>query len=122
MKPFLTLLVGALAAGFIAVDAASAEPPDKHNNPPPPPHRPNSLGADWRQQQDEARQLRRQQRIMPLETVIQQIRRRSPGRQLDAGLEYQGERAVYRLRWMTPDGRRVDYIIDAATGQVLSGQ
>jgi hypothetical protein len=122
MNPFLTPLVGALAAGFIAAGAASAEPPNKHNNPPPPPHRPNSLGADWRQQQDEARQGVRQRRIMPLETVIQQIRRRSPGRQLDAGLEYEGQRAVYRVRWMTPDGRRVDYMIDAATGQVLSGQ
>jgi hypothetical protein len=122
MKPFLTTLVGALAAGFIAAGAASADPPNKHNNPPLPPHRPNSLGADWRQQQDEARQGVRQRRIMPLETVIQQIRLRSPGRQLDAGLEYQGQRAIYRVRWMTPDGRRVDYMIDAATGQVLSGQ
>jgi hypothetical protein len=122
MKLF-TPLLGVLAAGFIAVGAATAQPSRYPNNPPPPPpHRPNSLGADWRQQQDEARQGVRQRRIMPLGTVIQQIRRRFPGRQLDAGLEYQGDRPIYRLRWMTPDGRRVDYIIDAATGQVLSGQ
>jgi hypothetical protein len=122
MKLF-TPLLGVLAAGFIAAGAATAQPSRYPNNPPPPPpHRPNSLGADWRQQQDEARQGVRQRRIMPLGTVIQQIRRRFPGRQLDAGLEYQGDRPIYRLRWMTPDGRRVDYIIDAATGQVLSGQ
>lgn len=143
MKLSLTPLVGALAAGFIVVGAASDQPPNKPNYRPPhlpPPHnpsgppsrapnyppaapyRPNSLGADWRQQQDEARQGVRQRRMMPLETVIQQIRRLTPGRQLDAGLEYEGQRAVYRVRWMTRDGRRVDYIIDAATGQVLSGQ
>ena len=116
----LVPLVGALAAGFIAVDAASAQPPISPR--PPPPHRQNSLGADWRQQQDEARLGVRQRRIMPLESVIQQIRRRAPGRQLDAGLEYEGDRAIYRVRWMTPDGRRIDYMIDAATGQVLSGQ
>jgi uncharacterized membrane protein YkoI len=121
MKLFPTL-VGVLAAGFIAAGAASADPPNKPHGPPSPPHRANSLGADWRQQQDEARQGVRQRRIMPLGAVIQQIRRRFPGRQLDAGLEYQGDRPIYRLRWMTPDGRRVDYIIDAATGQVLSGQ
>jgi hypothetical protein len=119
----LTPLLGVLAAGFIAAGAATAQPSRYPNNPPPPPpHRPNSLGADWRQQQEEARQGVRQRRIMPLGTVIQQVRRRFPGRQLDAGLEYQGDRPIYRLRWMTPDGRRVDYIIDAATGQVLSGQ
>lgn len=87
----------------------------------PPPHPPNSLGADWRLQQDEARQLRRQQRIMPLGRVIEQINARSPGRQLDTGLEYQGDRPIYRVRWMTRNGRRVDYLIDAATGAILSG-
>ena len=33
-----------------------------------------------------------------------------PGRQLDAGLEYHGGRPIYRVRWMTADGRRVDYV------------
>ena len=28
---------------------------------------------------------------------------------------------IYRVRWMTRDGRRVDYLIDAATGAILSG-
>ena len=121
MKLSVHPLVGALAAGFIAATAASADPPNNPNGHPPP-HRPNSLGADWRQQQEEARQGVRQRRIMPLGAVIQQVRSRFPGHQLDAGLEYQGDRPIYRLRWMTPDGRRVDYIIDAATGQVLSGQ
>ena len=121
MKPFPVHLVGMLAAGFIASAAAAAQPPEPPP-PPPPAHGQNSLGADWRQQQDEARQLRRQRQIMPLEGVLQQLRRRTPGRQLDAGLEYQGDRAIYRVRWMTADGRRIDYMIDAATGQVLSGQ
>jgi len=87
----------------------------------PPPHQPNSLGADWRLQQDEAREARRQRRIMPLGQVIQRINARSPGRQLDAGLEYQGDRPIYRVRWMTRNGQRVDYLIDAATGAILSG-
>ncbi len=60
-------------------------------------------------------------RLVPLARVIEVIRRRSPGRQLDAGLEQQGERQVYRVRWMTTDGRRIDYIVDALTGAILSG-
>ena len=115
MKPFLPAFVGAAAACLVA-GAAVADPPKKHPSPD------NSLGAGWRQQQEEARQGVRQRRLMPLEAVIDQIRRRIPGRQLDAGLEYQGDRAVYRVRWMTADGRRVDYMIDAATGAILSGQ
>jgi uncharacterized membrane protein YkoI len=58
--------------------------------------------------------------LIPLARVIEMIRRRSPGRQLDAGLEQQGERQVYRVRWMTSDGRRIDYIVDARTGAILS--
>ena len=90
-------------------------PPMGYARPAPP----NSLGADWREQQDEARRGVRQGQIVPLGRVIEDIRRRTPGRQLDAGLEYQGGRQVYRLRWLTPSGRRIDYLIDAATGQVV---
>jgi len=87
-----------------------------------PMRRPNSLGADWREQQDEARQGVRQGQLVPLGRVIEGIRRRTPGRQLDAGLESENGREVYRLRWMSPDGRRTDYIIDAATGALLRGR
>jgi hypothetical protein len=99
--------------------------------PPPPPYAqrpadprfflgPNSLGADWRAQQDEARQGVRRGQLAPLGRVIDGIARRSPGRQLDAGLESDNGRMVYRVRWMTDRGRRIDYIVDAATGQILS--
>jgi uncharacterized membrane protein YkoI len=115
MKRILTALAGAAAASLFAVQVAVAEPPGE------PHHRPDSLGADWRQQQDEARQGVRQRRLMPLGSVIESLRRRTGGRQLDAGLEYAGDRAIYRVRWMTADGRRVDYMIDATTGSILSG-
>jgi hypothetical protein len=122
MQRTLPGLVGAiLAASLLAAGSGVAQPVNK---PPlhaqPRPH-PNSLGADWRLQQDEARQGVREHHLMPLGRVIEQVRMRTPGRQLDAGLEYQGERPIYRVRWMTRDGRRIDYLIDAATGAILSG-
>ena len=40
-----------------------------------------------------------------------------PGRVLDAGLEGRN----YRVRWATADGRRIDFIVDAETGQIISG-
>lgn len=127
--PALIALVATLSAAAGDVLAQTAPPPARpparpaatRPSGPPPPHRPNSLGADWRLQQDEAREARRQRRIMPLGQVIERINARSPGRQLDAGLEYQGDRPIYRVRWMTRNGRRVDYLIDAATGAILSG-
>ena len=80
---------------------------------------PNSLGAGWRQQQDEAREAVRRGRHQPLGRVIDQLRRRTPGRQLDVGLEQRDGRSVYRVRWAAADGRRIDYIVDAETGAVL---
>jgi len=80
----------------------------------------DSLGADWGPQQDEAREGVRQGRFVPLSKVIAQIERRTRGRTLDAGLEQAGGRPVYRVRWAASDGRRIDYIVDAQTGAILS--
>lgn len=79
----------------------------------------DSLGAGWREQQDEARRGVQQGNV-PLAQVIETIRRATPGRQLDAGLEagFDG-RPVYRVRWAAMDGRRIDYLVDARTGAIL---
>lgn len=58
-------------------------------------------------------------RLVPLARVIQQIEARSPGRLLDAALEDQG-RPVYRVRWAANDGRRLDFVVDAVSGQIIS--
>ncbi|MDR3513233.1 MAG: PepSY domain-containing protein [Caulobacteraceae bacterium] len=82
----------------------------------------DSLGADWGAQQDEARAGVRQGRYVPLARVIEEIRRRTPGQQLDAGLEQAQGRPVYRVRWAAANGRRIDYIVDARTGAILSAE
>jgi len=79
----------------------------------------DSLGAGWREQQEEARRGVREGNL-PLAQVIEIIRRTTPGRQLDAGLEEgPGGRPVYRVRWAAADGRRIDYLVDARTGAIL---
>jgi uncharacterized membrane protein YkoI len=79
----------------------------------------DSLGAGWREQQNEARQGV-QRGNLPLGQVLDIIRRATPGRQLDAGLETSSDgRMVYRVRWATQDGRRIDYLVDARTGAIL---
>jgi len=84
--------------------------------------RSDSLGADWRQQQGEARQKVKDGSHVSLEKVLETIRRRTPGRVLDAGLESGSDgKSVYRVRWAATDGRRIDFLVDAATGAILSG-
>ena len=93
---------------------------------PPAVYRPQaggSLGAEWRQQQDDVRRGVRQGRYMPLNRVIPNLQRRYPGRQLDAGLEQGWDgRPVYRVRWAATNGRRIDFIVDAQTGAVLDSE
>ena len=81
--------------------------------------RSDSLGADWRPQQEEARRGVRQGRMMPLESVVPKLNRRTPGRMVDTGIEDRGGQTVYRVRWKAADGRRIDYLVDAATGAVV---
>jgi uncharacterized membrane protein YkoI len=105
MKPIRAFLVAiAIASALPAAASAQRRGPD-------------SLGADWRAQQDQARGGVQSGRLVPLSRVIEMIGRRTPGRVLDAGLEGRN----YRVRWATTDGRRIDFIVDAETGQILSG-
>jgi len=84
---------------------------------------PNSLGSGWRPDaQNQARDAVRRGRNVPLAGVLRELQRRTPGRHLDAGLELQGGRQLYRVRWVTLDGRRIDYIVDAQTGAVLRAE
>jgi uncharacterized membrane protein YkoI len=100
-------------AGTLALGAAGAEPPPAGE----------SLGAGWREQQNEARDTVRAGRHVPLERVIDEIRRRTPGRLLDTGLE-QGPagRPVYRVRWAAANGRRIDFLVDAGSGAILAAE
>ncbi|HEX8570465.1 MAG TPA: PepSY domain-containing protein [Caulobacteraceae bacterium] len=79
----------------------------------------SSLGAGWRQQQNEARDAVRRGQHVPLPQVLETLRRRTPGRILDSGIEEHGGRKMYRVRWAAADGRRIDYLVDAETGAVV---
>jgi hypothetical protein len=96
----------------------------------PPPYGPvvgrgfgGGFGGDWRAQQNEVRRAVRDGRHVPLSQAIAAVRQRSPGHVLDAGMEGGPDgRALYRLRWATNDGRRIDYLVDAASGAVVGVQ
>ena len=112
MIPIASIL---FSAALLANQSAAAvtHPPAPGND---------SLGGDYRPQQDQARQGVKQGRYLPLGQVIREINRHDPGYQLDVGLEQEGGRDVYRVRWASSNGRRKDYIVDATSGAILSAQ
>ena len=79
----------------------------------------NSLGDGWAPSEDDAREGVRGGRLVPLESVIRNIARSTPGRLLDAGLEDQGGRPIYRVRWQAANGERIDFIGDARSGAII---
>ncbi|MDP1632805.1 MAG: PepSY domain-containing protein [Caulobacter sp.] len=79
----------------------------------------NSLGDSWAPREDDARDGVRGGRLVPLEQVIRNIARSTPGRLLDAGLENRGDRPIYRVRWQADNGQRIDFIVDASTGAII---
>ena len=106
-----------IVAGLLASQPALASPPPAQQ---PPGN--DSLGADWGAQQNQAREGVREGHYVPLGRVIREINSRDRGYQLDAGIEQEGGRAVYRVRWASSNGRRIDYIVDALSGAILSAQ
>lgn len=83
----------------------------------------DSLMQGWRNggDQNQAYREKEQGRILPLNRVIDIVGRAAGGgRFLDAGLEADGRgRQIYRVRWSAPDGRRIDYLVDAQSGRIL---
>jgi len=132
-RPFVVLVAMLLLAGAVAtsVTPALADPEDGRRRPEGErrandydrheerDRRGGSLGADWNAHEDAARRGVREGRLAPLSQILSEIRRRTPGRQLDAGLESDRGRPVYRVRWAAIDGRRIDYIVDAESGRIL---
>src|SRR5207253_557411 len=66
----------------------------------------DSLGSAWDPRPDRIREGVLHGGNMPLAAVVRLISRRMPGRVLDIGLEGRGGRPIYRVRWLTEDGRR----------------
>jgi uncharacterized membrane protein YkoI len=59
-------------------------------------------------------------RIVPLEQLLQTLALQLPGRAVGVELEEDDGRMVYELKWLLPDGRRVEIEVDAGTGRWLS--
>jgi hypothetical protein len=67
--------------------------------------------------------LAEDRRAMPLDRLLPEIRRTTPGAFYDAEGPVPGPdgNLRYRLKWMTPEGRIVWFDVDARSGRVLGG-
>jgi uncharacterized membrane protein YkoI len=71
-------------------------------------------------QQDTARAAVQARQVVPLERIIEQIRRRTPGNLLGAGAPSdEGGRMIYRILWDS-HGRQLEYVVDARSGAIIS--
>jgi uncharacterized membrane protein YkoI len=58
--------------------------------------------------------------LLPLEAVLSNVAARFPGHHLGVDGPFQRDgRWIYRIKWLTPDGRVLIVFADAQTGQVL---
>ncbi len=61
-------------------------------------------------------------RQAPLSRVLAMLAQRWPGKQLNTQMGESGGRPTYVIRWqMAKDGRVVEFVVDAESGQLLGG-
>ena len=61
-------------------------------------------------------------RQVPLSRVLAMLAQRYPGKQLNTMMGEQQGRPAYMIRWqMAKDGRVVEFVVDAESGQLVSG-
>lgn len=79
-------------------------------------HKAGHGGSD----QDRARNAVKSGQALPLSTILGQLRRRYPGKLLDANLSRRGGSLIYAIKLRGSDNRITLLQVDARTGRVLS--
>lgn len=71
---------------------------------------------------DEARDARNKGDTKPLNEIFRQLKRDFGGYQVDANLFNRKDSQVYVIDWVTENGRRMQFTVDAKTGRILSSK
>lgn len=68
----------------------------------------------------QARDSRNEGRTVPLSQIFSNLKRQYGGYQLRADLYDKGNgKSVYEIDWMTKDGRKMHFVVDAQSGAIL---
>jgi uncharacterized membrane protein YkoI len=58
--------------------------------------------------------------LLPLEIILSNVASRYPGHHIGVdGPMQRGGRLIYRIKWLTPNGRVLFIFVDAQTGRIL---
>jgi uncharacterized membrane protein YkoI len=72
---------------------------------------------------DDARAALQQGAILPIAEILGRVAAEVPGELIEVELEQEDHEGhagwIYELKLITPDGRRLEIIVDAATGRLL---
>lgn len=68
---------------------------------------------------EEARRLRRDDEILPLETIVERAGLGADTRILEVETEFEYGRRVYEIEYVTAGGRVMEVVVDARSGEVL---
>jgi uncharacterized membrane protein YkoI len=71
---------------------------------------------------EEATSLAKEGRILPLAEIMKKVGVEAPGEVIEVELELEHGAYVYELKILSPDGRRQDFEVDAATGDILDAE
>ncbi|MFP3875026.1 MAG: PepSY domain-containing protein [Thiohalophilus sp.] len=75
--------------------------------------------ADDKLDYKEARELRQQGKILPLQEILKRVEKDYPGQIIETELEREHGRYIYELEILTDNDRVIELELDAATGEVL---
>ena len=69
---------------------------------------------------DRARQALDAGEILPLGTVLENVKRDTPGEVMEVELEHKKDRWVYEIKLLRPGGALVKLLVDASNGTIIT--
>lgn len=116
MKPVLSLLILLIPAGLMPAAAQSGPPAWGQ----PASERPLQNPFMNQFSPGQAREAVREGRTVPLSVIFSNLKQAHGGYQLGAELYSRGDGTTfYEIDWMTGDGRKAHFRVDAQSGQVI---
>ena len=78
-----------------------------------------TINARAGESHDDARKLTEAGTILPLENILERVRKEHSGKLLDTELEHKGNRYIYEIKIADDKGTVWELKVDAATGNLL---
>jgi hypothetical protein len=115
MRRFHSIRSFLLAAAGLAMFGAFAEPAEAR------PGWREGIGQsfDADRPAERSREVSPDRQRTPLYAVVQRLERRVGGQMLDARVVKGGRGEMYVIKWLTEDGRKIEFLVDAVSGAVL---